>query len=95
MPVLHGLAKTTPIIVGGFGDTDCNSDFSVGLMRFADSIGMSYLAWTWNTAQHYGGCSNALLDAGSGKSATDGYYSGRPSGFGTGGRIHFRSLHLH
>ena len=50
-----------PIVIGGFGDTDCNSDFSTKLMRFADGQGISYLAWTWNTEADYGGCSNALL----------------------------------
>jgi endoglucanase len=83
-PELRQLAASYPIVIGGFGDTDCNSDFSSRLMRFADGLGISYLAWTWNTVADYGSCSNALL--GPKRSA---YYSGHPSGFGRGVRKHF------
>jgi hypothetical protein len=89
---LRRLAKKHPILVGGFGDTDCNSDFSRRLMGFADSIGASYLAWTWNSVQDYGGCSNALLDGGDPSRPNHGYYTGRPSGYGKGVRAHFHSL---
>ena len=51
-----------PWIVGGFGDTHCVSTYSQKVMSIIDSIHQSYLAWTWNTVQDYGGCSNALLD---------------------------------
>lgn len=84
---LRRLARKFPILVGGFGDTDCNSDYSNKIMRFADGNGISYLAWTWNTEADYGGCSNALL--GPGLSA---YFSGHPSGFGKGVRAHFRAV---
>ena len=60
-------------------------------MSFADSLGISYFAWTWNTVQDYGGCSNALLDDPgpqiNGQPA--GYYTGRPSGYGRGVRDHY------
>jgi hypothetical protein len=63
-------------------------------MGFMDSIRQSYLAWTWNTVQDYGGCSNALLDdAGpriSGQPA--GYYTAHPSGFGAGVRDHYLAI---
>jgi hypothetical protein len=91
-PDLRRLAKRHPILVGGFGDTDCNSDFSRGLMRFADGLGISYLAWTWNTVQDYGGCSNALLDGGDSSRPNRGYYTARPSGYGAGVREHLRAL---
>lgn len=39
-PYLRRLAKDFPIVVGGFGDTDCNSSFSLKLMRFADKHGI-------------------------------------------------------
>jgi hypothetical protein len=91
-PDLRRLAKRHPVLVGGFGDTDCDSDFSRGLMRFADANGISYLAWTWNTVQDYGGCSNALLDGGDPSRPNRGYYTARPSGYGKGVRAHFRSL---
>ncbi len=73
--------------MGGFGDTDCNSDYSKRLMRFADGQGISYLAWTWNTEADYGGCSNALLGP-----KLSAYYSGHPSGFGEGIRKHYRAV---
>jgi hypothetical protein len=84
---LSNLAAARPIVVGGFGDTDCNSNYSKKLMRFADGRGISYLAWTWNTEADYGGCSNALLGP-----KLSAYYSGKPSGFGKGVRQHFREL---
>jgi hypothetical protein len=84
---LKALAKNFPVLVGGFGDTDCNSDYSRKIMGFADSHGISYLAWTWNTEADYGGCSNALLGP-----KLSAYFSGHPSGYGKGVREHFRSL---
>ena len=63
-PDLARLASLHPVLIGGFGDTNCTSRFSSKLMKFADRIGISYLAWTWNAVQDYGGCSNALLDSG-------------------------------
>jgi hypothetical protein len=61
------------------------------VMAVIDSIHQSYLAWTWDTVQDYGGCSNALLDdPGTKNGFPAGYYSGRPSGFGQGVRAHFR-----
>jgi hypothetical protein len=84
--VLRGLAAKYPVLIGGFGDTDCNSDHSDSVMSFADRAGISYLAWTWNTEADYGGCKNALLGP------LSAYYSGKPSGFGRGIRRHFRSV---
>jgi len=84
---LRRLSASYPIVVGGFGDTDCDSDYSTKLMRFADGLGISYLAWTWNTEADYGGCSNALL--GPKRSA---YFSAHPSGFGKGIRKHYLAV---
>lgn len=84
---LKRLAKNHPILIGGFGDTDCNSDYSTRLMKFADGLGISYLAWTWNTEADYGGCENALLGP-----TRKAYFSGHPSGFGRGIRKHFRQV---
>lgn len=83
---ISSIATVAPVVTGGFGDTDCNHDFSDEWMRFADSIGASYLAWTWNTTEDYGGCHNALLEG------IGAYYSGAPTGFGIGIRDHLRSL---
>lgn len=84
---LKQLARRHPVLVGGFGDTDCDSDFSGRLMGFADRNGISYLAWTWNTEADYGGCQNALLGP-----TRDAYLTGHPSGFGAGIRAHYRAV---
>jgi len=91
---LRSFVTHNPVVVGGFGDTNCTSTYSQKLMDVMDSIGQSYLAWTWNTVQDYGGCSNALLDD-PGPDINGfpaGYYSGRPSGYGRGVRDHFRQV---
>jgi endoglucanase len=88
---LRKFARQHPVVVGGFGDTNCTSTYSQKLMKAMDAIGQSYLAWTWDTVQDYGGCSNALLDD-PGPTVNGfpaGYYSARPSGFGRGVRAHF------
>jgi endoglucanase len=90
---LRAFARRHPVIVGGFGDTHCVSTYSDKVMSFMDSIHQSYLAWTWDTVQDYGGCANALLsDPGTVDGFPAGYYSGRPSGFGRGVRDHFRRI---
>ncbi len=89
-PGLSSLAASFPVVIGGFGDTDCNSSFSTKLMKFADKHGISYLAWTWNTEADYGGCANALLGPTEGA-----YFSGHPSGYGKGVRKHFLAVQGH
>ena len=90
---LRAFARRHPVIVGGFGDTHCVSTYSQKVMAVIDSIQQSYLAWTWDTVQDYGGCANALLDdPGTQNGFPAGYYSGRPSGFGRGVRDHFRKV---
>ena len=91
---LRQFARSYPVIVGGFGDTHCTSTYSEKVMKLMDAIGQSYLAWTWNTVEDYGGCSNALLDdpRPAVRGFPAGYYSGRPSGFGRGVRDHFRRV---
>jgi endoglucanase len=91
-PDLTRLAATYPVLIGGFGDTNCSSRFSRRLMKFADRAGISYLAWTWNSIQDYGDCSNALLDAGRKGKAAKAYFGGLPSGFGAGVRAHYRKI---
>jgi hypothetical protein len=83
-PFLRALAQTHPIVIGGFGDTDCDSTYSTKLMNFADGLGISYLAWTWNTVADYGGCENALLGP-----KLSAYLTGHPSGYGRGVKKHY------
>jgi endoglucanase len=87
---LRSFVKRHPVIVGGFGDSHCESTYSQKVMAVMDSLRQSYLAWTWDTVQDYGGCSNALLDdPGTRNGFPAGYYTGRPSGYGSGVRAHF------
>jgi endoglucanase len=92
---LRTFTRSHPVIVGGFGDTHCTSTYSRRLMGIMDSLKQSYLAWTWDTVQDYGGCSNALLDDPgalvNGQPAA--YYTARPSGYGRGVRDHYRKIH--
>jgi hypothetical protein len=66
-------------------------------MAVMDSIKQSYLAWTWNTVQDYGGCANALLDdpGAAINGQPPGYYTARPSGYGSGVRAHYRQINIH
>jgi endoglucanase len=91
---LRAFTRTHPVIVGGFGDTNCTSTYSRRLMRIMDSIKQSYLAWTWDTVQDYGGCSNALLDDPGPpiNGQPPAYYTARPSGYGLGIRDHYRKI---
>jgi endoglucanase len=91
---LSSFASSYPVILGGFGDTNCTSAYSRKVMGFMDSIHQSYLAWTWNTVQDYGGCSNALLDQRGRKikGQPAAYYTARPSGYGRGVREHYRRI---
>ena len=70
------LATTTPIVIGELGDTDCTSNFSPGLMSWADAHGVSYTPWAWNTASCGGGPS--LITA----------YTGVPTAYGVGVQTH-------
>jgi hypothetical protein len=74
------LARTTPIVIGEFGDTDCTSNFSPPLMTWADAHGVSYTAWAWNT----GNC------AGDPSLITD--YNGTPNAYGLGVRNHLLAV---
>jgi endoglucanase len=94
---LRAFARRHPVIVGGFGDTHCTSSYSRKVMGVMDSIRQSYLAWTWNTVQDYGSCSNALLDDPGRQlhGQAPGYYTARPSRFGRGIRDHYRKINPH
>ena len=89
---IRSAARKAPLVIGGFGDTDCNSDYSRRVMKVADQLGLSEFAWTWNTVQDYGGCANALLDGGPSSGPNTAYANGRASGYGRGVRSHYRKL---
>ena len=74
------LSATTPVVIGEVGEHDCDSALMMPLLRWADTRGLSYLAWSWFT----GKCAEepALI--------TD--YDGTPSGQGAGFRDHLLGL---
>ena len=74
------LSATTPVVIGEVGEHDCGSALMMPLLRWADSAGVSYLAWSWLT----GRCAAepALITG----------YDGTPSGAGAGLRDHLLGL---
>jgi len=74
--VIAPIAQQHPVVTGELGENDCGHGFIDGYMPWADTNGVSYLAWTWNTWD----CSSgpALI--------TD--YGGTPTGFGQGLKAH-------
>jgi endoglucanase len=74
------VAAKVPVVSGELGENDCASSFIDAYMRWADRVGVSYLAWTWDTWN----CSSgpALITS----------YSGTPTHFGAGFMHHVRAL---
>jgi hypothetical protein len=72
-------ARTTPVIVTEFGETDCGSEYVDKLMSWLDARHVGYLAWAWDT---WPGCRGPSL-------ITD--YSGSPHGrYGAAVMKHFQ-----
>ncbi len=79
------LVARYPLVIGEFGDTDCDSGYSETLMRWADSHGVSYLAWAWDaTSLGHWNCSRgpALIRR----------YDGTPTAYGAGVRAHLLAV---
>jgi hypothetical protein len=75
-----GVEGLAPVVLAEFGETDCAHAFVDRLMSWADeqgSVGMGYLAWTWDD---WPGCEGPTL-------ITD--YGGSPTAYGQGVRDHF------
>jgi hypothetical protein len=73
------IAASYPVVVGEFGEDDCAHSYVDPLMNWLDSIGASYLGWTW--------------DAGGGWTCTGGpslisSYDGTPTNYGVGLKAH-------
>lgn len=74
------LAQQVPVVLGEFGQDNCGFDYMQTLLNWADTQGLSYLAWTWNP---WGCTSGAVL-------IRD--WAGTPEpGLGEGYRAHLRS----
>ena len=74
------VSQQYPIVMGEIGDSDCSHKFIDQLMPWADSHGISYLAWSWIV----GNCS--------GEPSLITNYNGTPSNYGIGYRDHLLSL---
>jgi endoglucanase len=77
------VAASVPVVTGEIGETDCSASWINSYMTWADSHGISYLAWAW--------------DAGGGWSCSSGpglfnSYDGTPNVYGTGYRSHLAAL---
>ncbi len=73
-----GVAGKAPLLLGEFGENDCAHGFVDGLMSWADTQGIGYLAWTWNT-----------WDCSSGPALISDYSAGTPTAYGQGVHDHF------
>jgi Cellulase (glycosyl hydrolase family 5)/IPT/TIG domain len=74
------IAATVPLVTGELGETDCAQGYIDTYMPWADTNGISYLGWAWDT----NGCNNfpSLISN----------YDGTPTNFGIGFRDHLAAL---
>lgn len=70
------VAAQVPVVTGEVGENDCAGGFLDSYLPWADTHGISYLAWTWNTWSCTDG--PALITA----------YSGSPTAYGAAYRAH-------
>jgi hypothetical protein len=76
--VSSGLLSKFPIVTGELGETDCSAKFIDTYMSWADSLGVSYLAWAFNS----GPCDAPfLIDS-----------NGKPDAYGAGYKAHLATL---
>jgi len=80
--VLAPLAARVPVVVGEFGELDRGDTPYPPFLAFADSHGLSYLAWAW----FVGSCTGepSLLKS----------YTGIPTSYGVGYQEHLHALGL-
>ena len=74
------VAQAVPLVVTEIGEVPCSHAFIDRFMRWADSTGISYLAWGWNPA----GCGAPSLITS---------WDGQPTPYGEGFRAHLITLH--
>ena len=74
------VAQLVPVITGEVGENDCGGSFIDQYLPWADSVGISYLAWTWDTWD----CSSgpALITS----------YAGTPTAYGAAYKAHLATL---
>jgi endoglucanase len=90
------LAARVPVVAGEFGEFDCRTTYTKPFMNWADSKGISYLAWSWIVASPSPLCGvfPALLAARKGDSFPfeASYYAARPNAYGAGLKEHLDAL---
>lgn len=75
------IARRVPVVATELGEVDCGGAFVSRFMTWADSAGVSYLAWGWNVD----GCrAPALITS----------WGGMPTRYGQALRRHFLMLHV-
>ena len=74
------VAERVPVVTGEIGENDCAGAFVAAYMSWADATGVSYLGWSWNTANCASG--PALITS----------YSGAATPFGAAIRDHLAGL---
>ena len=77
------VAAAVPVVTGELGETDCTTNFINTYMPWADSHGVSYLGWAWDTGGGWS-CSNGpgMLNS----------YDGTPNVYGAGFQSHLAAL---
>jgi hypothetical protein len=80
------VAAAVPVVTGELGETDCGTGFIDAYMPWADSHGISYLAWAWDTGGGWS-CSNgpSLITS----------YDGSPNQYGAAFQAHAAALAAH
>ena len=73
------VARRVPVVATELGEEGCTDAFIERFMRWADSAGVSYLAWTWNP---FGCAGPALISS----------WDGMPTPYGKGFRAHLLKL---
>src|SRR5205823_4711615 len=74
------VAAQVPVVTGEVGENDCAHGFIDSYMNWADTVGVGYLGWSWNTS-----------DCGAGPSLVSDY-SGTTTAFGSGLQLHLTAL---
>jgi hypothetical protein len=74
------VASKVPVVTGEIGENDCAHGFIDSYMAWADAHAVSYLGWSWNTAN----CSSgpALITS----------YAGAPTAYGAGLQSHLAAV---
>jgi Cellulase (glycosyl hydrolase family 5)/FG-GAP-like repeat len=79
-PTISAVAKSVPVVTSELGEFDCATTYVTPYMTFADSVGLSYLGWAWDTY----GCDAfpALVSD----------YTGTPTNYGIALKSHLAAL---